>query len=172
MRSIAFLAALAFLTALPAAADWIWPEFSFAEEGFAAQFPHEPRFEERVYQTALVPGGVTKERVYSSESGGVSYLVAVADFGVNRTTENRAIDEAARKLTAKGKLTHDVSARIDFHYGRSLRVEDGSGTSYSSAIFYIDNKVYQVEVIYPVNNSEPMGNAAIHFFQHAFRLLP
>ena len=172
MRSLAPISALALLWASPAAAEWIWPEYSFPEEGFAAQFPGEPQVEERIYQTALVPGGVTRERVYSSVSGGVVYMVAVADFGRERTTENRAIDEAARKLTSKGRLTHDVSARIDFHYGRSMRVEDGSGTSYTSAIFYIDNKVYQIEVDFPVNNSEPMGNASILFFQQTFRLLP
>jgi hypothetical protein len=172
MRSIAPISALAFLSALPAAAEWIWPEYSFPEEGFAAQFPGEPRVEERFYQTALVAGGSIKERVYTSEYGGVVYTVAVADFGNGRPTENRAIDEAARKLTSKGMLTHDVSARIDWHYGRSMRVEDGSGTSYTSAIFYIDNKVYQVEVAFPPGNSQPMGSASIHFFQQAFRLLP
>lgn len=172
MRSIAAISALAFLSVEPASADWIWPEYSFPEEGFASQFPSEPRVDERNYQTALVPGGVAKERVYSAQSGGVVYMVAVADFGRERTTENRAIDEAARKLTSKGRLTHDVSARIEWHYGRSMRVEDGSGTSYTSAIFFIDNKVYQVEVMFPANNSEPMGSASIHFFQQSFRLLP
>ena len=53
-----------------------------------------------------------------------------------------------------------------------MRVEDGSGTSYTDVIFYIDYKVYQLEVVFPVNNSEPMGSAGIHFFQQAFRLLP
>jgi hypothetical protein len=172
MRSIAAISALAFLSVQPAAGEWIWPEFSFPEEGFAAQFPSEPKVEERIYQTALVPGGATKERVYTAESGGATYIIAVADFGRERTTENRAIDEAARKLTSKGMLTHDVSARIEWHYGRSMRVEDGGGTSYTSAIFYIDNKVYQIEVVFPANTTEPMGNASIHFFQQAFRLLP
>jgi len=173
MRSTVLTLSLALLPAWPAfAAEGIWPEFSYPEAGFAAQFPGEPRMEERSYQTALVPGGTIRERRYSYDSGGVIYMVGIADFGEERPNENRAIDEAARVLTSKGMLTHDVSARIDWHYGREIRVEDGSGTSYTDAIFYIDYKVYQIQVVFPAMNSDPMGSSGIHFFQQAFRLLP
>ena len=173
MRSTVTTLALVLLSVTPAAAEeGIWPEYSYPEAGFAAQFPGKPRFEERSYQTALVPGGTIKERLYSYDSGGVVYMVSIADFAAARPNENRAIDEAARALSSKGMLTHDVSARIDWHYGREIRVEDGSGTSYTDAIFYIDNKVYQIQVVYPVMNTDPMGSSGIHFFQQAFRLLP
>jgi hypothetical protein len=83
-------------------------------------------------------------------------MVAIADFSAVKPTENRAIDEAARATIAKGRLTHDVSARIDWHYGREIRVEDENGTSYTNAIFYIDNKIYQIEVI-PENTDPGSG---------------
>nr|ACN58803.1 hypothetical protein AKSOIL_0158 [uncultured bacterium BLR9] len=173
MRSIATKVALALLIATPAAAEGgIWPEYSFPEAGFAAQYPGKPQVEERSYKTALTPAGSVKERVYSYNSGGVVYMVAIADFAAVKPIENRAIDEAARTVTSKGMLTHDVSARIDWHYGREIRVEDGSGTSYTDAIFYIDNKVYQIAVVFPLANTDPVGSAGIHFFQQAFRLLP
>jgi len=171
MRSIATFAALSLLASTSAFAQG-WPEYSFPEAGFAAQFPSRPKVEDRAYQTGLVPGGTVKERVYSTNSGGVLYMVSIADFSNAKPTENRAIDEAARTLTSKGMLTHDVSARIDWHYGREIRVEDGAGTSYTDAIFYIDNKVYQIQVVFPQMNTDPVGNSGIHFFQQAFRLLP
>ena len=171
-----FIASLALATALwstpPLAAETGWPEFSYPEAGFAAQYPSRPSVEERPYKTVLVPEGEAKERIYSANSGGVVYMVAIADFSPTRANENRAIDEAARATMAKGKLTHDVSARIDWHYGREIRVEDENGTSYTDAIFFIDNKIYQIQVIYPAVNSDPAGSSGIHFFQQAFRLLP
>jgi hypothetical protein len=172
MRSIAKILALSVLPAWPASAQGIWPEFSFPEAGFAAQFPAKPRMEERAYPTGLVESGTVKERIYSYNSGGVIYMVAIADFSDVKPNENRAIDEAARVTTSKGMLTHDVSARIDWHYGREIRVEDGNGTSYTNAIFYIDGKVYQIQVVFPKTNTDPVGDAGIHFFQQAFRLLP
>jgi hypothetical protein len=171
MRSIVTYAALSLLVSTSAYAQG-WPEFSFPEAGFAAQFPSRPKVEERIYQTALVQGGTIRERVYSTDSGGVLYIVSIADFSSAKPTENRAIDEAARTLISKGMLTHDVSARIDWHYGREIRVEDGAGTSYTDAIFFIDNKVYQIQVVFPQTNTDPAGNSGIHFFQQAFRLLP
>src|SRR5580765_3672813 len=173
MRWPAFAAIATLCLAVPASAEeGGWPEFSYPDGGFAAQYPSRPTVSERAYQTALVPAGSVKERVYSVDSGGVVYMVAIADFSVAKPTENRAIDEAARATIAKGRLTHDVSARIDWHYGREIRVEDENGTSYTNAIFYIDNKIYQIEVIFPEKNSDPVGSAGIHFFQQAFRLLP
>lgn len=173
MRSIAGTAIAALLLTNPvAAAEGGWPEFSYPEAGFAAQYPARPNLAQRSYQTALVPEGVVTERVYSVDSGGVVYMVSIADFTAAKPIENRAIDEAARATLAKGRLTHDVSARIDWHYGREIRVEDNGGTSYTNAIFYIDNKIYQIQVVYPVMNTDPMGSSGIHFFQQAFRLLP
>ena len=173
MRSVALVATAIALTAGSShAAETGWPEFSYPEAGFAAQYPFQPTMVERSYQTVLAPDGSVRERVYSVDSGGVLYIVAIADFTASKPTENRAIDEAARALIARGRLTHDVSARIDWHYGREIRVEDESGTSFTNAIFYIDNKIYQIEVVYPMVNSDPAGSSGIHFFQQAFRLLP
>jgi hypothetical protein len=113
-----------------------------------------------------------KERVYSTNSGGVIYTVNVADFTRTRADKDKTIAEAAKNLIALGKLTHDESgARIDWNYGREIRVEDANGTSYTDAIFFIDNKLYQLKVTYPAVNSDPVGSSGIHFFQQAFRLL-
>jgi hypothetical protein len=155
-----------------AAGDFPWPEFSYPESGFAAQYPAEPTIEMRDYQTAQVPAGSVKERVYATNSGGVVYSVHVADFTRTPAEKDKTIEEAVKKTTALGKVTHDESgARIDFNYGREVRVEDADGTSYTNAIFFIDNKLYQLMVTYPKTNTDPVGSSGIHFFQQAFRLL-
>ena len=169
MQSPLPLALAALLIAGVAAAQGNWKEFSYPKDGFAAQYPAEPKLEERPYQTAL--GSSVTERVYSFNSGGVVYMVAIADFSRIRPDKDKAIDEAAHALISSGKLTHDVSARIDWNYGREIRVEDNGGTSYTDAIFFIDNQLYQIKVTYPAVNTDPVGSSGIHFFQQAFRLL-
>jgi len=169
MRPALILGFLGLLAAGDAAAQGNWKEFSYPKDGFAAQYPGEPKVEERAYKTAL--GSAVNERAYTYNSGGVLYIVAIADFTRIRPDKDKAIDEAANALIATGKLTHDVSARIDWYYGREIRVEDNDGTSYTDAIFLIDDRLFQLKVVYPQTNSDPVGSSGIHFFQQAFRLL-
>ena len=68
-------------------------------------------------------------------------------------------------------MTHDVSARLNWNYGRELRVEGTDGNSYTDAIFLIGSKLVQLKVIYPLNNSQVAGSSGIHYFQQAVRLL-
>ena len=170
MKKASFCAAAALLSLsfTPASAQ-AWREYSFRDGGFAAQYPGRPKVEERAYESAF--GGPITEKVYSYDSGGVIYLVAIADFTNAKAEEDKAIEEAANALIAKGKMTHDERGRIDFHYGREIRVETPDGTSFTDAIFFINDRLYQIEVIYPVMNTDPAGSSGIHFFQQAFRLL-
>lgn len=175
MRSIVFPASLAVLcislASVPASAQG-WKEYSYAEAGFAAQYPGQPKVEQDSYKTAQAPGGSVAERVYSYNSGGVVYAVAIADFGAANADEEKTINEAADATIARGKMTHDERDRLDWHYGREIRVEDAQGTSHTNAIFFIEKKLYQIRVDYPTTNSDPAGSSGIHFFQQAFRLLP
>jgi hypothetical protein len=170
MSRVSAALALAVLFAVSgAAAQAGWKEYEYPRDGFAARYPGEPVIAERAYETRF-SSSVT-ERVYSSESEGVTYIVSIADFGRARPNTDQAIDEAADRLIAMGRLTHDVSARLNWNYGRELRVEGADGNSYTDAIFLIGSKLVQLKVIYPVNNSQPAGSAGIHYFQQAVRLL-
>jgi len=171
MRASGVVGAAVLFCGAALASESGWQEFSYPEAGFAAQYPGQPTLEQRDYKTVMHPEGVVRERSYAFNSGGVVYEVKVADFGMAHPDQERAIDEAAKNLIAQGKVTHDVSGRIDFHYGREIRVEDAKGTSYTDAIFFIEGKLYQIEVTYPAMNTDPNGSSGIHFFQQAFRLL-
>lgn len=154
------------------AADEGWKEFSFPESGFAAEYPARPAVTARDYHTAQSPDGLVPERVYSVVSGGVIYSVEVADFTRTQADKNRTIEEAARNVLSLGKMTHDESdARVDFNFGREIRIEDGNGGSITDGIFFIDHKLYQLRVVFPAGNTDPAGSSGIHFFQQTFRLL-
>jgi hypothetical protein len=169
MRRLAGWALVALCLAGSASAQSGWKEYTYPADGFAARYPGEPVISEQAYATRF--GSSVTERVYSYDSGGVIYAVAIADFGTSRPAEDEAIDEAADRLMAMGQLTHDVSARLNWNYGRELRVEAADGTTYTDAIFLIDRKLFQLKVTYPVRNSDPSGSAGIHYFQQAVRLL-
>lgn len=168
-RLSAGLALAVVLASPPAATQAGWKEYEYPRDGFAARYPGEPIVAEHVYDSRL--GSSVTERIYAYDSGGVVYAVAIADFGRARPDRDEAIDEAADRLMAMGRLTHDVSARLNWNYGRELRVEDADGTSYTDAIFLIGSKLLQLKVIYPAHNSDPSGSAGIHYFQQAVRLL-
>ncbi len=169
MSGVSVGLALAIMASSPAAAQAGWKEYQFPQDGFAARYPGEPVISQHPYETRI--GSSVTERIYSFNSGGVVYAVRIADFAGARPDRDQAIDEAADRLMAIGRLTHDVSARLNWNYGRELRVEGPDGTSYTDAIFLIGNKLLQLKVIYPVQNSDPAGNAGIHYFQQAVRLL-
>jgi hypothetical protein len=162
---------LTLLACVPASAQ-AWKEYAYENDGFAAQYPTRPKIEEASYRTAQIPAGQVKERIYAVASGGVIYRVGVADFRDTDADQDKTIDEAANAMMARGKLTHDERGRLDWHFGREIRVEDVDGTSYTNAIFFINKKLYQIEVVFPKTNSDPVGSSGIHFFQQAFRLLP
>ena len=151
-RLPAALALAAILSSAPASGQAGWQEYEYPRDGFAARYPVQPVMSEHAYETRL--GSAVTERVYSAESEGVTYLVAIADFGNARPGRDEAIDEAADRLIASGRLTHDVSARLNWNYGRELRVEGTDGNSYTDAIFLIGSKLVQLKVIYPLNNSQ------------------
>ena len=157
------------LAAVQPVSAQVWKVYDFeAAAGFSAQYQGEPKVEERPYISAFAKSIV--QRVYSHNSGGVDYLVAVADFTGVKAEKNKAIDEAANVLIARGKLTHNNTAYINSFAGRQVRVEALDGTSYTSTIFFINNKLFQVEVVYPPMNSDPAGTSGIDFFLQAFRV--
>jgi hypothetical protein len=171
MRVGVAMAAVLIAGAAQAAEDG-WREFTYPESGFAAEYPSRPSVETRDYHTTQIPDGIVRERVYSVNLGGVIYAVEVADFTRSPADKDRTIEEAASNLLAQGKMTHDESgARVDFNYGREIRIEDGAGGSITDAIFFIDHKLYQLKVTFPVGNTDPAGSSGIHFFQQTFRLL-
>ena len=171
MRTV-FVTAAILVAASAMAAEEGWREFSFPEAGFAAEYPSRPDVAARDYQTMQTPEGTVPERVYSVNSGGVTYSVEVADFTRTSADKDRTIEEAARNVLSMGRMTHDESgARVDFNYGREIRIEDGAGGSITDAIFFIDHKLYQLRVSFPAGNTDPAGSSGIHFFQQTFRLL-
>jgi hypothetical protein len=169
MKTYSLLSAIVLALGVQSASAQAWKEYRFTEEGFGVQYPGEPKVVERPYSSALASPIV--QRVYSYNSGGVDYLVAVADFTGAKPEQDKAINEAADALIARGKLTYNSDQYINSYKGREIRVEMPDGKIYTNWICFIKNKLFQIEVIYPVMNSDPAGSSGIHFFLQTFHLV-
>jgi hypothetical protein len=168
MRFLGFFLVLLGSVSAAAAADG-WKEYSNAQWGFAALFPRPPTVTDQPYPSANGMGVI--EHVYSSEAGGVTYLVSVADFSKTRAPADKTTDEAVARLVAKGRLTIDYPSHMGIEFGREIGVVDKDGTTYTDAFFFVGRKLYQIEVIYPLKNSDPVGSSGIGYFQTSFRWL-
>lgn len=156
MRTWPLLLAL-LVAAVPAAAQ-TWQEYRDAEMGFAASFPGTPVVTDTTYRTA---SGVTaKARLYALRQGSSEYRMIVADFSAAPLQDDAAISEAARTLSATGKVTVDIAARVNRNYGRQLGVTLPDGSTSVSAIFFANHRLYQIEGITHPSDDANSSNAA------------
>jgi hypothetical protein len=172
MKRFVMTAAAVFLSSLPArAAEGRWQEYVYRESGFSANFPEAPQSHNVMQRTSQTPSGEISERVYSVDEGGVIYSVGVADFSQSRRDPDLAVREALAALIGNGKVAVEISLEIDSVHGTEYVVIGSDGTRYTDGIFYFKEQLYQVKVVYPVDNSDPAGSSGVGFFMAHFRFL-
>jgi hypothetical protein len=141
MRLIAFV-----LTALvvsgPAAAEW--KEFNSVSEGFGVVFPADPDVEE-VATFEVVPGKTVAARIYSARYDNSLFKMTVVDGRDEGLQEASVIDQALKRLTQGGELKINVPHRIYRIYGRQLSVARPDGSLTTAAVFFANDRLYQIE---------------------------
>lgn len=125
-----------------------WQDFRDADMGFSAAFPGMPTVSDTVYK--LADGSSVKAKLYALKQGGNEYRIIVADFTDAALQDNAAIDQAAKTLSATGKVAFDIQARVNQNYGRQLSVTSPDGSRSVSAIFFVNHRLYQIEgIVHP-----------------------
>jgi len=171
MRRFFLTAAFACAAILPAeAAEQRWQEYSYPEAGFSANFPEAPKASSRLHATSQAPSGV-REQVYSFDEGGVVYSIDIADFTGANADPDIVVSEAKRTLLDNGHVESEISLEIDLVHGTQYIVNGTDGTRTTDGIFYFKNQLYQIQVVYPLSNSDPAGSSGIGFFLAHFRFL-
>jgi hypothetical protein len=141
MRLIAFTLA-AFVVTSPAAAQ-SWKEYSYPDYAFTVAFPAEPRVETTNYQTA--DGRSAPARVYSVAAANGVFKVTVVDLSNAALEESAVIDNAIKVLSQDGEIKVDIPHRISRVFGRQLSIQAPDGSRSSVAVFYHDQRLYQIE---------------------------
>jgi hypothetical protein len=128
--------------ASPAAAQ-SWQEYSYPDYAFTVSFPAEPKIETTTYQTA--DGRPMPARVYSAAKDNGVFKMTVADLSHAVLEESAVIDHAIKTLSQGGQIKLDIPHRISRVFGRQLSIQAADGSRLSVAVFYHDQRLYQIE---------------------------
>ena len=141
MRLIAFVLAV-FVVSGPAAAEW--KEFNSVSEGFGVVFPADPDVDE-VAMFEVVPGKMVAAHIYSARYANSLFKMTIADARDAGLQEASVIDQALKRLTQGGELKINVPHRIYRIYGRQLSVARPDGSLTTAAVFFANDRLYQIE---------------------------
>ena len=161
MRLIALLFA-AFLACGPAAAQ-SWKDYDYPDLAFGLAFPAEPKVETSTYLAA--DGTNVDARVYLVEQDNVVYKMTVADLSKTAIGEKTAIDYAVKKMAENGTVTVNIGHRVNRVFGRQLAIANKDGGHSSSAVFYNQKRLYQIEGTVLPTHPDPASGEAIRFQQ-------
>jgi hypothetical protein len=142
MRLIGAIIALVLFASGPAAAQ-SWQEYRYPEYSFGVSFPTEPKLETKTYQTA--DGGTAPAHVYSAAGDNSLFIMTVVDLSAVQTDEKTVIDHAIKTLAQGGEVKLNIPHRISRVYGRQLSITGSDGRHSSIALFYNQQRLYQIE---------------------------
>jgi hypothetical protein len=163
IRRTGLFVALAGLLIAGAARAQNWQEHAYPEAGFSVQFPAEPAVTETRYRA---PGLEAPAKVYAAKLGSGDYSVTVADLSSSPLAQDAAIDTAVKALAATGEVKVDVRARIDRQFGREVSLKGRDGGQITTAVFYIDKKLYVL-----AGRTEPDASALASRFQQSLQFI-
>ena len=140
-----------------------WQEYAYREAGFSAQFPAKPVVAEIQFHAGDI---AAPAKVYEARQGSAEFSIIVADLSSSVIGQEAAIDIAAKDLAASGQIKLDVRARIDRQFGRELSVLGRDGDQMTTAVFYVDKKLYVL-----VGRTKPEASALAVRFQQTLQFI-
>jgi hypothetical protein len=141
VRVIATALAL-FFTGAALADDW--KEYENQDYSFTIHFPVDPTVETAVYQAT--DGRSFPAHVFSVKQETGTFKVTVVEMLGEETGPNAAVmKEATKAVAGGGVIKFDIEHRVRAVYGRQLGIAGANGGYSYVALFYRNNRLYQVE---------------------------
>jgi len=156
MRLTSFVstAALALMLSGAALAQAEWGEFVDRADHFTVNFPGDPAKTDTTFKTAK--GTSLPGHVYTAEDRRGRYVMTVIDYKDHPDELGTAIDEAAKLVRAKGKVTYDSTGMMDNHKSQRLTVETPAQRRLLSEILVsADKRLYISEAETALNTPPP-----------------
>jgi hypothetical protein len=163
MRSMAAIAALTVIVATGAEAQSSWQEYTYPDQQFAVSFPSQPTLATMPFKAA--DGTAVSKTLYTVRQDTDLFQVAVVDFtkaGIDRTT---AIGQAVAQLREMGDVKLDIQARVQRNIGRYLNIAGNDGSHTIAAVFFGNNRLYEIEGTIPASNPDALSGEMIRFQQ-------
>jgi hypothetical protein len=131
-----------FLTGAALADDW--KEYDNQDYSFAIHFPVDPSVETSIYQAA--DGRSFPAHVFSAKQETGTFKVTVVEMPGEETGPNATVmKEAIRVVTRDSAIKFDIEHRVRAVYGRQLGIVGTNGGYTYIALFYRNDRLYQIE---------------------------
>jgi hypothetical protein len=140
LRVIALALALLFTSA--AQAD-DWKDYENRDYAFTVHFPGDPTVETATYKAE--DGRTFPAHVFSVKQETGVFKVTVVHMPGKQTGSAAVMKEATKVVTDGGAIKFDIPHRIRAVYGRQLGIAGSNGGYTYVALFYRNNRLYQVE---------------------------
>jgi hypothetical protein len=135
--------ALALLFTGAAQAD-DWKEYENKDYAFTIHFPVDPTVETATYHAA--DGRSFPAQVFSAKQKTGTFKVTVVEMPGEETGPSAAVMKVATKVVAQGGvIKFDIDHRVRAVYGRQLGIAGADGGYSYVALFYRNNRLYQIE---------------------------
>jgi hypothetical protein len=163
MRRFAIAVALAAILTVPGHAQSIWQEYTYPDQQFAVSFPGEPAITTMPFRAA--DGTMRPQTLYSLRQETGLFQVAVIDYSNSGMDDATVIGQAIAALREKGDIKLDIEARVQRNYGRYLNITGNDGSHTIAAVFFGNNRLYQIEGTVPASNPDALSGEMIRFQQ-------
>jgi hypothetical protein len=121
-----------------------WKEYENKDHSFTIHFPVDPTVEAATYQTA--DGRSFPARVVSAMQETGTFKVTVIEMPGEETGPDAAVmKEATKTVAGDGTIKFDIPHRVRAVYGRQLGIAGANGGYSYVALFYRNNRLYQIE---------------------------
>lgn len=131
-----------FLTGAALADDW--KEYENQDYSFAIHFPVDPTVETAMYQAA--DGRSFPAHVFSTKQETGTFKVTVVEMPGEETGPNAPVmKEAIKVVTRDSAIKFDIEHRVRAVYGRQLGIVGANGGYTYVALFYRNDRLYQIE---------------------------
>jgi hypothetical protein len=141
VRLIPILLAL-FFTGSAMADDW--KDYENRDYAFTIHFPGDPTVEAATYRAA--DGRSFPAHVFSVKQDTGVFKVTVVEMPGKQTGSNATVmKEATKVVAAGGIIKFDIDHRVRAVYGRQLGIAGANGGYSYVALFYRNNRLYQIE---------------------------
>jgi hypothetical protein len=143
-----------------------------SEGGFSVEMPGEPKHESKSTETAAGP---IQFQMYSVElsSGSVAYIVSYNDYPKALVTFGKPdslLDGVVEGAVGKGRTVKSQrNVALEGHPGREFTAVLASGHDYSSRVFLVKERLYQLNVVSEPGKGDEQEK--LRFFD-SFKLLP
>jgi hypothetical protein len=121
-----------------------WKEYENRNYSFSIHFPGDPTVETATYQAA--DGRTFPARVFSAKQETGTFKVTVVEMPGEETGQDAAVmKEATKVVSERGTIKFDIPHRVRAVYGRQLGIAGANGGYSYVALFYRNNRLYQIE---------------------------